>query len=134
MSRIASSQLAGAIAERVLSLSRVQDRLRALETYPASGEQVPDRQAAAEAVLRRALAALSSREGYELAGRLLAGEDTLAAGSPESSVVLQDLAQAGLAVWDVGSGSSQPTPLLRELFQLLAVAVTEAAAEAEAER
>ena len=134
MSRIASSQLAGAIAERVLSLSRVQDRLRALETYPASGEPVPGRQAAAEAVLRRALAALSSREGYELAGRLLAGEDTLAAGSLESSIVLQDLAQAGLAVWDVGSGSSQPTPLLRELFQLLAVAVTEAAAEAEAER
>jgi hypothetical protein len=85
-------------------------------------------------VLRRALAALSSREGYELAGRLLAGEDALAAGSLESSIVLQDLAQAGLAVWDVGSGSSQPTPLLRELFQLLAVAVTEAAAEAEAER
>lgn len=134
MSRIASSQLAGAIAERVLSLSRAQDRLQALETYTASGEPEPDGQAAAEAVLRRALAALSSREGYELAGRLLAGEDALAAGSPESSVVLQDLAQAGLAVWDVGSGASQPTPLLRELFQVLAAAVTEAAVEVTAAR
>ena len=134
MSRIAPSQLAGAIAERALSLSRVQDRLRALETYAAPGEPTPDGQAAAEAVLRRALAALSSREGYELAGRLLAGEDALADGTPESSVVLQDLAQAGLAVWDVGSGSSQPTPLLRELLQVLAAAVTEAAAEVEAER
>ncbi|MHB8613004.1 MAG: hypothetical protein ACYDAL_11325 [Candidatus Dormibacteraceae bacterium] len=134
MSRIASSQLAGAIAERVLSLSRVQDRLRALETYAPSGEAEQDGQAAAEAVLRRALAALSSREGYELAGRLLVSEDAIAARSLESSVILQDLSQAGLAVWDVGLGSSQPTLLLRELFRLLEAAVTEAAAELKAER
>lgn len=134
MTRIAPSHLGSAIAERVLSLSRAQDRLRALETHPAAVEPEPDGQAAAEAVLRRALAALGSREGYQLAGRLLAGEKVPTAGSLESSTVLQDLAQAGLAVWDVGSGSSQPTPLLRELLEPLAAAVTEAAAEAEAER
>ena len=126
MSRIAPSRLGGAIAERVSALARVQERLRALDTYEESSAPTEARRAAAEDVLRGALAALSSREGYELAGRLLSGEDALAAGSVESSIVLKGLAQAGLAVWDVGSGSSQPTPLLRELFQLLDQAVSEA--------
>jgi hypothetical protein len=129
MSRIAPGGLGSAIAERVVALARVQDRLRALDTYTESIAPTEDRRAAAEIVLRGALAALSSREGYELAGRLLAREDPAAAGSEESSVALQDLAQAGLAVWDVGSGSSQPTPLLRELFTLLDQAVSEAEAQ-----
>ncbi|HEY8802112.1 MAG TPA: hypothetical protein VIN00_03455 [Candidatus Dormibacteraeota bacterium] len=128
MSRIAPSRLSGAIAERVVALARVQDRLRALDTHTEASAPTEDRRAAAEVVLRGALAALSSREGYELAGRLLAREDVHAAGSLESSIVLEDLAQAGLAVWDLGSGSSRPTPLLRELFHLLDQALTEAEA------
>ena len=128
MSRIAPSGLGGAIAERVAALARVQGRLQALDTYTESNAPTEDRRTAVETVLRCALAALSSREGYELAGRLLAREDVHAAGSLESSIVLEDLAQAGLAVWDLGSGSSRPTPLLRELFHLLDQAVTEAEA------
>jgi len=129
MSRIAPSRLGGAIAERVEALTRVQDRLRALDTHTESSTPTEDRRAAAETVLRGALAALSSREGYELAERILANEDLNGAGSGEPTIVLQGLAQAGLTVWDLGSGSSQPTTLLRELFQLLDQAVTEAEAQ-----
>ena len=129
MSRIAAGRLGGAIAERVAALGRVQDRLRALDTYDESMATTEDRRAAAETVLRGALAALSSQEGYQLAGRLLALDGREAAGTLQSSVTLRDLSQAGLAVWDVDSGSSQPTPLLRELFQVLDQAVREAEAQ-----
>ena len=126
MSRTAAGGLGGAIAERAAALARVQDRLRALDTHTESSPPPEDRRAAAEVVLRGALAALSTRDGYALARRLLARDGVPAAASLESSLVLQDLGQAGLAVWDVGSGLSQPTLLLRELFQLLDQAVTQA--------
>ena len=129
MIRTAPSPLAEAIAERVLALARVRDRLLALDDPMQSGTLPEDRRGAAEVVLRTALAALSSREGYALAGRLLAREDVPESGGEEPSNPMEALAQAGLAVWDVGSGASKPTPLLRELFRLLDRAVTEAEAK-----
>ena len=129
--QVVTGQLGIALGERVLSLWRAHERLGALETYPESGPGAADGRAAAEAVLRRALSSLGNREAYALARRLIDGETGIAAGSLESSLVLQDLAQAGLATWDVGMGSTEPTPLLRELLQFLETAVEEAAAQAE---
>jgi len=52
MSRIAPSRLGGAIAERIEALTRVRERLRALDTYTESSTPTEDRRAAAETVLR----------------------------------------------------------------------------------
>ena len=129
MRRVALSELGSAIAGRALSVTRAQERLRALDTYTESSAPAETQGTVAEAVLRRALLALSTHQAYELAGRILAGQDALAGEGFEA--IFQDLAQAGLVVWDPGSGSSRPSPLLRELYQLLDQAVSEAAAAAE---
>ena len=129
-----TGQLGLALGERVLSLLRAHERLGALETYPDSGPGADDARAAAEAVLRRTLLSLGQRETYALAKRLVDDEAGIAAGSLESSLVLQDLAQAGLASWDVGMGSTESTPLLRELLRFLEAAVDEAAVQVDEQR
>ena len=129
-----AGQLGSALGERVLSLLRAHERLGALETYPDSGPVAVDARAATEAVLRRTLLSLGNRENYALARRLVDDQAGIAAGNLESSLVLQDLAQAGLASWDVGMGSTEATPLLRELLRLLEAAVDQAAAQVDAQR
>jgi hypothetical protein len=116
MNKLDRSALGDALAERVLSLARTNQRLQALEDYREPNDHVvgqPD----PEAVLRRALLILSSREAYELACRITAGEQ-VAAGD--------DLAQAGLVTWDPGSDSNRPTALLLELMRVFEAAVSEA--------
>ena len=125
MTQAVGSGLGGALRERLLDRLRLVDRVEALEGYPAApGEPSAERRAQAEALLRVALRALGNAECYELSSLLLAG------GRPEAGLEtwlgLQELAQAGLVSWDVGSGGIEPTPLLRELHALLAGAVREA--------
>jgi hypothetical protein len=119
MNKLDRSALGEALAERVLSLARTTQRLQALEDYREPNDHVvgqPD----AKAVLRRALLVLSSREAFELACRITAGEQ-VAAGD--------DFAQAGLVNWDPGSDSMRPTPLLVELMRVFESAVREAEPE-----
>jgi hypothetical protein len=119
MNKLDRSALGNALAERVLSLARTAQRLQALEDYREPNDHVvgqPD----AEAVLRRALLVLSSRDAFELARRITAGEP-VAAGD--------DFAQAGLVIWDPGLGSTRPTPLLIELIRVFELAVKEAELE-----
>lgn len=123
--RVASA-LGGALRERLLDRVRLMERVKALETYPEGGESQAVSRRDAEAVLRQALRALGNRDGYELAGRLLAGEE-VTGGGLEEWVGLQELAQAGLVAWDLGSGQVEVTPLLRELHAALSGAVQEAA-------
>ncbi len=126
MTERVASTLGGALRERLLDRVRLMERVQALETYPEGGESRAVARRDAEAVLRQALRALGNRECYELAGRLLAG-DAVTGGGLEEWVGLQELAQAGLVAWDVGSGQVEVTPLLRELHAVLAGAVQEAA-------
>jgi hypothetical protein len=115
MNKLDRSALGDALAERVLSLARTNQRLQALEDYREPNDHVvgqPD----AEAVLRRALLVLSNRDAYELARRITAGEE-VAAGD--------DFAHAGLVTWDPGSDSMRPTPLLVELMRVFESAVRE---------
>lgn len=119
MNSLDRNGLGNALAERVLTLVRTSERLRALEDYRESEAHAvgqPD----AEAVLRRALLSLSSHEGYDLAGRILSGE---------SVPVAEEFARAGLVIWDPGSDSQRPTALLIELMRLFEPAVREAHAE-----
>ncbi len=113
------SALGDALAERVLSLARTTQRLQALEDYREPNDHVvgqPD----AEAVLRRALLVLSSREAYALARCIAAGEQVSTG---------DDFAHAGLVIWDPGSDSMRPTPLLTELIRVFESAVREAELE-----
>lgn len=119
MNKLDRSALGGALAERVLSLARTNERLRALEDYREPHDHVVG-QPEAEVVLRRALLVLSDREDYELARRIAAGEQAAAG---------DDLARAGLVTWDPGSDSMRPTGLLVELMRLFESAVREAQAE-----
>ena len=105
--------LGNALSERVMSLARANERLQAVDD---SRDHVVD-EPNARAVLLHALAALSSEEEYELAGRILAGERISSA---------DGLARAGLAVWDPGSDSVRPTALLIELMHVFDAAVKEA--------
>lgn len=116
MNTLDRSALGDALAERVISLARTNQRLEALEDDRGQNDHVvgqPD----ALSVLRRALLALSSRDAYELARRITAGEQAAAG---------DDLAQAGLVTWDPGSDSIRPTALLLELMRVFEAAVREA--------
>jgi hypothetical protein len=114
MTKLARSALGEALTERVLSLARTNERLRALEDE-SEGHVVgePD----AETVLRSALLALCSREGYDSARRILAGEQVSAG---------DRLQKAGLVVWDPAANSMRPTALLIELIGLFEAAIAEA--------
>jgi hypothetical protein len=119
MNKLDRSALGDALAERVLSLARTNERLRALEDYHEPHDHVVG-QADAEAVLLHALVVLSNREEYELARGLTAGRK-VAAGD--------DFAQAGLVTWDPGADSMRPTSLLIELMRVFESALREAKLE-----
>ncbi len=124
MNKVERGGLADALAERVRSLSRTSDRLRALEDYREDSDAHIVGQADAEAVLRSALLALSSREGYEIAERVLAGDRV-----PAAEEFADKLSRAGLVIWDPDSDLLRPTALLVELMRLFESAITEAQAE-----
>ncbi len=105
--------LAEALAERVDSLARTRERLRAVDDSTGHVLEEPE----AEAVLRSALAALSSDKGYEQACRVAAGEHVTGC---------YDLAKAGLVIWEPGSDSVRPAALLIELLAVFEPAVNEA--------
>jgi hypothetical protein len=119
MSKLDHAALGEALADRVLSLARTDARLRALDDFFESEPHVvgePDPQV----VLRRALQALSSEVGYDSARRVLAGEH-LEAG--------EELAKAGLVMWDPVADSVRPTALLVELMRVFEAAIMEARGE-----
>jgi hypothetical protein len=116
MSKVTRSGLGNALAERVLSLSRTNERLRALDDSSESGPHVVG-ESDTEKVLRRALLALSSHGGYDSARRILAGEHV---------TVGDELAKAGLVIWDPASDSMRATALLIELMLVFESAVDEA--------
>lgn len=96
-----------AVADRVRALARTRERLGALDDHTA--EHVVQ-EADAEAVLRQALSVLSTQGGYEGARRLLRGENVVAG---------DEMARAGLVVWDPASDAVRPTPLLIELMKVM---------------
>ena len=124
MSPPTTGGLGAALRERLLDRLRLVERAQALETHPRAAHG-GDRRGEAEAVLRACLRALGDRDGYRLAARTLAGE-VVTAGGVEEWTALQELSQAGLVSWDIGTGRVEPTPLLRELHGILASAVDEA--------
>jgi hypothetical protein len=99
--------LAEALAERVNALARTRERLRALDDETADHVV---QEADANAVLKQAVAVLTTGDGYDAARRLLRGETVTAH---------DDLTKAGLAVWDPASGGIRPTALLIELIQVV---------------
>jgi hypothetical protein len=116
MTKLERSALGEAVAERVMSLALTDARLRALDDRAESDPHVvgePD----AEKVLLGALHALSTRSGYESARRIMAGEHVQAG---------DELARAGLALWDPASDSMRPTALLVELMRVFESALDEA--------
>lgn len=116
MNKVERGALGEALAERVLSLARTAERLRALDDSFESEPHVvgePD----AEAVLLGALRVLGTRNGYESARRTVAGEHVEAG---------DELARVGLATWDPDSGAMRPTSLLIELMRVFESAVREA--------
>ncbi len=119
MSKVTRSGLGSALAERLRSLSRANARLRALDDSRESEAHVLD-EPDAENVLRRALLALSSHRGYDSARRILAGERVNAG---------DELAKAGLVIWDPDSDSMRATALLIELMRVFGSAVDEAQRE-----
>jgi hypothetical protein len=108
--------LAEALAERVHSLARTNERVQALDDQTDHVVGEPD----ARVVLRHALAVLSTRDGFDLACRIAAGDHVTGA---------DELARAGLVVWDVGLDTARPTALLIELMKILEPAVSQARAE-----
>ena len=96
-----------AVAERVRALARTRERLGALDEH-SPGHLVQE--ADAEAVLRQALSVLSTQDGYEAARRLLLGENVIGG---------DEMARAGLVVWDPASDAERPTPLLIELMKVV---------------
>lgn len=116
MNKLERGALGEALAERVRSLARTGERLRALDDSFESEPHVvgePD----AEAVLLGALQVLSTKRGYESARRIVAG-DHVEGGD--------ELARAGLATWDPASDAMRPTSLLVELMRVFESAVAEA--------
>jgi hypothetical protein len=116
MNKLDRTAMGQALAERVLSLVRTDARLQALDDSFESEPHVlgePD----AEVVLRRALLALSSQQGYDSARRILNGEHV---------EVGDELATAGLVVWDPASDSMRATALLTELMTVFESALSEA--------
>ncbi|HUZ00325.1 MAG TPA: hypothetical protein VMU89_08235 [Thermomicrobiaceae bacterium] len=118
--------LGEALRERLLDRVRLLERAQALESHPPASGAGRNRTGDSEAVLRQALRALGDAQCFRMAGQVLAGE-AAAAGGVGEWLALQELAQAGLASWDLGTGKVEPTPLLRELHALLAAAIDEAA-------
>jgi hypothetical protein len=99
--------LAEALADRVRSLARTNERLHAIEDGTADHVvEQPD----TETVLRQAIAALSTRAGYTQAQRILAGEQVTGC---------DELAKAGLVVWDPLADTLRPSPLLIELIKVI---------------
>ncbi len=119
MKKLDGTALGDALTERVVSLARTDARLRALDDSDPSEAHVVG-EPEAELVLRRALLALSSRLGYDSARRILAGEPIK---------VGDELAKAGLVMWDPAADSIRPTALLVELMRVFEVAVAEAEQE-----
>ena len=116
MNKVERGALGEALAERVLSLARTGERLRALDDSFESEPHVvgePD----AGAVLLGALRVLSTKGGYESARRIVAGEHVEGG---------DELARAGLATWDPASDAMRPTSLLVELMRVFESAVAEA--------
>ena len=113
MNKLARTALGDATAERVLALARTDARLKALDDSDKSEAHLVGK-ADAELVLRRALMALSSQPGYHAARRILAGERVSAG---------DELAEAGLVVWDPSADSIRPTDLLVELMRVFESAV-----------
>jgi hypothetical protein len=105
--------LAEALADRVHSLARISERVQALDEQTDHVVGEPD----ARVVLRRALAVLGSRESYEQARCIVAGERVSGC---------DELATAGLVVWDPGADTVTPAPLLIELMSVFELAVSEA--------
>jgi hypothetical protein len=118
MSKLTRSGLGNALAERVLSLARTNARLRALDDSRESAAHVVG-EPNAETVLRSALLTLSSHAGYDSARRILAGEHLDG----------DELAKAGLVIWDPASGSMRPAAFLIELMRVFEAAVDEAQRE-----
>jgi hypothetical protein len=108
--------LAEALAERVHSLARTHERVQALDDQSDHVVGEPD----ARVVLRGALAVLGTRDGYDLACSIVAGDRVTGA---------DELARAGLVVWDVGLDAARPTALLVELMKILEPAVSGARAQ-----
>ena len=99
--------LSEALADRVRSLARTNERLHAIEDGTA-GHVVE--QADTEAVLQQALAALNAPPGYAQAQRILAGEQVTGC---------DELAKAGLVVWDPLADTFGSSPLLIELIKVV---------------
>ena len=99
--------LTEALAERVDGLARTSARLKALDDGTAKHiVQEPD----TDAVLRQAVAALTSPGGLDTARRLLRGDGV---------TVPRDMASAGLATWDPATDSMRATTLLVELMKVV---------------
>ena len=99
--------LADALAERVRSLARTSERLRAIDDQTADHIV---QEADADAVLKQAVAVLAKHDARNTARRLLAGEAVPAS---------DEFAKAGLVVWDPASGAVRPSPLLIELMKVV---------------
>ncbi len=99
--------LAEALAERVRSLTETNERLRALDDRAADHVV---QQADIDAVMSQALAVLTTAGGLAAARRLLRDEE---------AADCDELAQAGLAVWDPASGSFRASALLVELMKVV---------------
>jgi len=99
--------LSEALADRVRSLARTNERLQAIEDGTAGHVvEQPD----TEAVLQQALAALNTQAGHAQAQRILAGERVTGC---------DELAKAGLVVWDPLADTLGPSPLLIELIKVI---------------
>ncbi len=99
--------LTDALAERIDALVRTKQRLQALDDETAAHVvQEPD----TDAVLRQAVAALTSSGGLDTARRLLRGE---------AVTVTREMASAGLAAWDPATDSMRATALLVELLKVV---------------
>lgn len=123
MSETAAAGLGEALRERLQDRLRLIDRAQALEGHPRGSEA--EAGAGAEALLRAALRALGGAECYALAARVISGEAVSGGGVAEWTA-LQELAQAGLVTWDLGSGRVCASPLLVELHAVLDSAVRKA--------
>ena len=99
--------LAEAVAERVHTLQRANERLEALADQTSDHVVQP---ADPDAVLRQALDALSAPEATDAARRLLRGENVS---------VGDGMARAGLVVWDPVSNAMRPTSLLVEVMKVV---------------
>lgn len=118
--------LGAALRGRLLDRLRLIERAQALETHPVAPVKTARQRDDAEALLRQCLRALGDHESFALAGRVLAG-DLVVTGGVAEWTALQELAQAGLVSWDLGSGTVEATALLRELYTPLVAALAEAA-------